>query len=142
MAGVMRLHLLVSAQLEAVTASHGIPLADYLVLGVVRRAPRGRTSPSQICEILHRTSGGMSLALDRLERAGWLVRAPDETDGRKVTITLTPAGRALAVRVNRALHDWEQSLGLGRRREAELHAVVDEVIAALEPAADDVAAAS
>jgi DNA-binding MarR family transcriptional regulator len=84
----------------------------------------------------------MSLAVDRLERAGWLVRAPDETDGRRITLTLTPDGRALAVRVNTALHAWEQSLGLGRHREAELQAVVSDVIAALEPTPADIAAAS
>jgi DNA-binding MarR family transcriptional regulator len=134
MAGVMRLHLLVSAQLEAVTEAHGIPLADYLVLAVIRRSPDGCTSPSAICEVLHRTSGGMTLTLDRLEVAGWLVRSPDPTDRRKVALVLTAAGRDLAVTVNAALHEWERSLALGPRRLRDVVAVVDEINGVLEHA--------
>jgi DNA-binding MarR family transcriptional regulator len=124
MAGVMRLHLLASAQLEAVTGREGIPLADYLVLG--------RTSPGQICEVLHRTSGGMTLTIDRLEAAGWLVRSPDPSDRRKVSLALTRAGRTLAIAVNHALHEWEASLGLGDRRARQVIAVVDEIAGVLE----------
>jgi DNA-binding MarR family transcriptional regulator len=127
MAGVLRLHLLVSAQLEAVTERHGISLTDYLVLGVIRRSPGGSTSPGRICEVLHRTSGGMTLTLDRLEAAGWLVRAPDPSDRRKVSLSLTPVGERLALRVNRSLHEWEDTLGLGARRSREVIAVVDEI---------------
>jgi DNA-binding MarR family transcriptional regulator len=132
MAGVMRLHLLASAQLEAVTGREGIPLADYLVLAVIRRSPHGRTSPGQICEVLHRTSGGMTLTIDRLEAAGWLVRSPDPSDRRKVSLALTRAGRTLAIAVNHALHEWEASLGLGDRRARQVIAVVDEIAGVLE----------
>jgi DNA-binding MarR family transcriptional regulator len=134
MAGVLRLHLLVSSQLEAVTAPHGIPLADYLVLGVIRRSPGGATSPGRICDVLHRTSGGMTLTLDRLEAAGWLVRGPDASDRRKVSVSLTPRGERLALAVNRSLHEWEDTLGLGARRSREVIAVVDEIADVLEHA--------
>jgi len=134
MAGVMRLHLLVSAQLEAVATAHGVTLSDYLVLAVIRRSPDGRTSPGHICEVLHRTSGGMTLTLDRLEAAGWLVRAPDPSDRRKVSLSLTPAGERLAVTVNRSLHEWEDTLGLGARRSRDVIALVDEIAGLLEGA--------
>lgn len=142
MAGVMRLHLLVTAQLDAVTAAHGIPLADYLVLGVIRRAPDGRTSPSQICEVLHRTSGGMTLTVDRLEAAGWLERSPDANDRRRITLTLTAAGQELALAVNAALHEWERGLDLGDRRAGQVIAVVDEIADVLERAEPQPTAAS
>ena len=134
MASVMRLRLLANAQLEAVTEAHGIALADYLVLAVIRRAPGGRTSPSAICEVLHRTTGGMTLALDRLEAAGWLVRAADPSDRRKVVLVLTRAGRTLAVTVNAALHDWERSLDLSRRRLRDIVGVIDEISDVLDRA--------
>lgn len=132
MAGVMRLQLLVSAQLEAVTLARGIALADYLVLGVIRHSPDGRTSPGSISEVLHRTSGGMTLTLDRLEAAGWLVRSPDPTDRRKVVLELTEAGRDLALTVNADLHEWERSLELSSKRLREVVAVVDELALVLE----------
>jgi DNA-binding MarR family transcriptional regulator len=134
MAGVMRLHLLASSQLEAVAEAHGIPLADYLVLAVVRRSPDGRTSPGAICDVLHRTSGGMTLTLDRLAAAGWLERSPDPRDRRKVVLALTPSGRDLAVAVNDALHDWERSLDLSPDRLRDVLAVVDEISGVLEHA--------
>ena len=51
-------------------------MADYLVLGVVRRSPGHRSAPTAICEVLGRTTGGMSLTLDRLEAAGWCAGRP------------------------------------------------------------------
>ena len=111
MARIVRLQLLAAEQLEAVTADHGIAFNDYLVLGVIRRAPSGRCAPSFVCETLHRTSGGMTLTLDRLERSGWVLRDRDEGDRRRVVLRLTPAGRALAKGVNASLHAWEKSLG-------------------------------
>lgn len=110
--GIVRLNLAVSQVLEGITGAHGLSLADYLVLGVVRGAPGGRSAPTAIAEILGRTTGGMSLTLDRLAAAGWLLRSPDPADRRRVVVELTPAGRELATTVNRELHAWESSLAL------------------------------
>ena len=38
------------------------------------------------------TPSTMSLAVDRLERDGYVARRPDPADGRRVGLTLTPAG--------------------------------------------------
>jgi DNA-binding MarR family transcriptional regulator len=107
-----RLELLVGRALDTITTAAGIATADYLVLGVVRRSPDGRSSPTAICEVLGRTTGGMTLALDRLEATGWVRRLPDPGDGRRVVVELTSSGLALATRVNDALHRWERSLGV------------------------------
>jgi DNA-binding MarR family transcriptional regulator len=110
---VVRLELAVTQALEGITAAAGLSLGDYLVLGVVRRSPAGRSAPTAICDVLGRTTGGMTLTLDRLERAGWLRRSPDPSDRRRVVVELTPAGRTITRRVNDALHGWERSLDLG-----------------------------
>jgi DNA-binding MarR family transcriptional regulator len=81
---------------------------------VIRAAPAGRSAPTAICDVLGRTTGGMSLTLDRLTTAGWVVRTPDPADRRRVVVELTPAGTELATRVNRQLHAWEASLALPR----------------------------
>lgn len=108
--GIVRLNLAVTQVLEGITGAHGIALADYLVLGVVRGAPGGRTAPTAIAEELGRTTGGMSLTLDRLVAAGWVERSRDPLDGRRVIVQLTPAGTELATAVNAELHAWEAAL--------------------------------
>jgi DNA-binding MarR family transcriptional regulator len=71
----------------------------------------------------------MSLALDRLEAAGWLVRSDDPDDGRRVVVELTSSGLALATRVKDALHDWEASLELSDAQQRETARVVDRLLA-------------
>jgi len=117
---IVRLDIAVQRVLETIAARSDISVADYLVLGVVRRSPGHRSAPSVLCEVLGRTSGGMSLALDRLERAGLVRRLPDPTDRRRVVIEATSAGLALARRVNADLHEWEESLGVTGRERTEL----------------------
>ena len=131
-ARLVRLDLLVRRVLDDITAIEGIAVADYLVLAVIRRSPGHRATPTRICEILDRTSGGMSLALDRLVAAGWVVRGSDPDDGRRVVVDLTPAGLTLATRVNDALHEWEDSLELSRSQQRETARVVDELLERFE----------
>ena len=109
---VVRLELAVTQALEGITTEVGMSLGDYLVLAVIRRSPGGRSAPTAICAVLGRTTGGMTLTLDRLAAAGWLRRSPDPTDRRRIVLELTPTGLDLVTRANDALHAWEQSLEL------------------------------
>jgi DNA-binding MarR family transcriptional regulator len=127
-ARLVRLDLFVRRVLDDLCAAEGIAVPDYLVLAVVRRSPGGRAAPSQLCRILDRTSGGMSLALDRLGAAGWLERSDDPADGRRVVVELTTTGLALATRVNDALHEWEGSLELSGAQQREIARVVDRLL--------------
>jgi DNA-binding MarR family transcriptional regulator len=126
--GIVRLNLAVSQVLEGITGASGLTLADYLVLGVVRGSPAGRSAPTAIAEVLGRTTGGMSLTLDRLVAAGLLDRSPDPADRRRVVVELTSAGRKLATRVNRQLHAWEASLPVDH---GEMLGVVDDLTRAI-----------
>ncbi len=108
---VVRLEILVGQVLDRIAAAAGISGSDYLVLGVVRRSPGHRSAPTAIAEVLGRTTGGMTLTLDRLERAGWVRRLPDPDDRRRVVVEATAEGLALAEEVNDGLHRWEASLG-------------------------------
>lgn len=131
-AKVVRLNLLVTRALEDLATSAGISLGDYLVLGVVRRSPEGRTTPTRICEVLRRTTGGMTLTIDRLEAAGWLTRSADSRDRRRVVVELTDAGRELAIRVNQEMHDWEDRLALPVRSRERIDAQLDALLAVFE----------
>ena len=131
-AKVVRLNLLVTKALEDLAGRSGVSLADYLVLGVVRRSPGGRSTPTRICEVLRRTSGGMTLTIDRLERAGWLTRSADPDDGRRVVVELTPAGSEVAIRVNDEMHAWEDRLALPVRSRERIDAELDALLAVFD----------
>ncbi len=133
-ARVVRLNLLVTRVLEEITSAEGIAPADYVVLGVLRRSPGHRSAPTRMCELLGRSTGGMSLTLDRLEAAGWLTRSPDPADRRRVVVTLTDRGLEVSERVNDALHAWEQGLGLEGPRRAETIRTVDQLLDLFEAA--------
>jgi DNA-binding MarR family transcriptional regulator len=124
--GIVRLNLAVTQVLEGITGAHGTALADYLVLGVIRGAPDRRSAPTAICEVLGRTTGGMSLTLDRLTAAGWVRRSPDPADRRRVVVELTAEGTELATRINARLHEWEAGLELATGT-AQVVQVIDEL---------------
>jgi DNA-binding MarR family transcriptional regulator len=109
---VMRATLVVNRVLDDICGRQGTTPSDYLVLAVVRRSPGHRTSPTTVCEVLGRTTGGMSLTVDRLEAAGLLRRLPDPTDRRRIVLEATAEGVRLALAVNEALRDWEAALPL------------------------------
>ncbi len=109
---LVRVGLAVTGVLEEHAARSGLTFADYLVLGVVRRSPDQRSAPTAIATTLGRTTGGMTLTLDRLEASGLVVRTRHPDDGRRVVVELTRAGRRVATAVNTALHEWEAALEL------------------------------
>ena len=75
---------------------HGLSLGQFDILATLRRhEPRGGLNPTQLCENVALTSGGMTSRLDRLEEAGWIARKPDPTDRRGVVVILTAKGRKL-----------------------------------------------
>lgn len=127
-----RLTLLVDAEVERIAAAHAIAYADYLVLGVVRRSPGGDGRPTQMCAVLGRTTGGMTLTLDRLEAAGWVRRSADRADRRRIVVSLTAEGLRLAEAVNDELHAWEQSLTLNAADRANAGAALALLIGAVE----------
>ena len=138
---VVRLNVAVDRVLNETVGASGISVADYLVLGVVRRSPDHRSAPTAICEVLGRTTGGMSLTLDRLESAGLVRRLPDPGDRRRVVVEATTTGIDLAKRVNADLHAWEDSLGLSDDERATLARVIGRLTEVIDDASDQIAAA-
>jgi DNA-binding MarR family transcriptional regulator len=130
---IIRLNLLVSRGLESVVEPFGLGVGDYLVLSTVRRSPGGRNAPTQLCRVLGRTTGGMTLTLDRLEANGLVRRLPDPADRRRIIVALSPEGRRLATRVNTALHKWEASLAPAAPRQHELRDALDRLLELFEP---------
>lgn len=72
----------------------GLENADFGILAPLRRA--GVDSPLTPTELARRqmmTSGGMTAALDRLERRGLVERVPNPNDRRGSLVRLTDEGR-------------------------------------------------
>ena len=129
-ARLLRIHLLFGHLLDEATDAAGTTDSDYLVLALVERSPGGG-SPTHIAQVLGRSTGGMTLTLDRLESVGWLRRERDPSDRRRVRLHLTAAGRESVERVRAALHGWEDALGLSADERAASDGAADRLIGLL-----------
>jgi DNA-binding MarR family transcriptional regulator len=81
---------------EQAYAAHGIGRAEFDVLATLRRtgAPY-QLSPGALADSMMLSSGGTTARLDRLEKAGLVVRMPSPTDRRSVLVRLTDRGREI-----------------------------------------------
>jgi DNA-binding MarR family transcriptional regulator len=76
---------------------------DYSVLRVLQLSgPPYELTAGELGDAVLRSSGGMTLIVDRLERADLVARVSDRADRRRVVVRLTPAGRELAQRASAA----------------------------------------
>lgn len=96
---------------EAVLAAYGLQLWEFKTLHMLRRAGTPyRATPGQLARQLGMSAAALTNRLDALERRGYVERAHDRDDRRKVVATLTPAGNEL----------WQRGLGDIQRVEEEL----------------------
>jgi DNA-binding MarR family transcriptional regulator len=84
----------VMAVLNKVGAEHDLSLTQLRVLGILR--DRGRLRMATLAEYLGLEKSTMTGLVDRAEKRGLLARAPSQTDGRAVEVSITPHGLALA----------------------------------------------
>ena len=92
--------LLTQERLQVFFKSHGLQAGEFDVLATLRRAgPPYRLGPTQLFETLMISSGGMTSRLDRLEKAGLIVRSPNPEDRRGTLVSLTDKGLALMERM-------------------------------------------
>ena len=117
-------------------AMAGLQPGEFDVLTTLR--PSGapyRLSPTQLYEAAMISSGGMTDRLDRLERAGLVVRRPDPKDRRGKLIVLTDPGRRLIDEaIGRHVANEERLLlSLTQAEQETLSAVSGKLIAALDP---------
>jgi DNA-binding MarR family transcriptional regulator len=66
--------------------------SELSVLGHLHN--EGRLTPREIGDRLGITTGSTTAVLDRIERAGYIVRTPNPDDRRSLYLSLTPAGQA------------------------------------------------
>lgn len=113
----------------------GLNEGDYGVLAPLRRAgaPHELT-PTELARHRMMTSGGMTAALDRLERKGLLARVPNPADRRGSLVRLTDRGREVIDEAMAAHVATEDQL-VGALTDAEreqLRALLHKLLAAVD----------
>lgn len=103
----------------------GLPTSDANALGQVVWAAEGGTplSPAQLSRRLGMTSGATTVLLDRLERAGLVLRSRESADRRRVTVRPSEEGRDKA-RAFLAFAGTEIAQTVGAEQEQDLQVVI------------------
>ncbi len=91
---VIRLGALYQQAFGESSAQVGLDNADFGILAALRRAGTVRSlTPTELARRRMMTSGGMTAALDRLERRGLVERLPNPADRRGSLVRLTSEGQ-------------------------------------------------
>ena len=99
----------------------GISVTDLHCINIVESA-EGMTA-GELAKESGLTTGAVTAVIDRLDRAGYARRVPDETDRRKVKVEVTPAFYERAAEIwGPVAKDWQDSLA-DRFTAAELETI-------------------
>jgi DNA-binding MarR family transcriptional regulator len=100
----------------------------FLLLNSLLRLKRCKVN--EIAHELNLSSGATTLALNRLEEEGLILRSRDDGDRRIVWVELTEQGRALILRlVEKRQQVWEKMLSaLTPEEERELFRILEKMI--------------
>lgn len=79
-----------------VSGSAGWCLVHLASVGAVPRQ-------AELAQLLEVSAPSLVRTLDQLQRAGWIERTADPEDGRSNRVTLTPAGKMMAARIQARL---------------------------------------
>lgn len=80
---------------EDLRSSHDFSLGDFDVLAQLSFADDGRLKMCDLAAAIVLSPSGLSRRVDRLEKAGLVVRERGCTDGRNIEARLSPAGKRL-----------------------------------------------
>ncbi len=96
----------------------GLGLTDMQMLHMLQLY--GPSTPSRLAAWTGLSSGGVTVAVDRLEKAGYVRRAPNPEDRRSLLITLIPARlRKIAAMYEGVEKETRRLLGLLPERDLE-----------------------
>jgi DNA-binding MarR family transcriptional regulator len=74
----------------------GLNRTDLRCLDLLFESAAAPLSPGELAAAAGMTTGGVTTAIDRLERAGYVTRERDSTDRRRVTVRPTPLAQRAA----------------------------------------------
>lgn len=132
---VVRLSARFQQAFDEAVAPFGIDGGEFGILSPLRRAGEPHAlSPTRLAAHRMITSGGMTSALDRLERKGLVERRPNPDDRRSTLVALTEEGLAVIDRAMEAHAATEQRLvaGLAPHERRDLAALLRRLVLADE----------
>lgn len=92
--GFLRVHAGLVRDLDReLESAHGLPLHEYEVLLVLSQADEGRARMSELADQVLLSQSGLTRLVDRLVRAGLVVRERCEQDRRGLWARITDEGR-------------------------------------------------
>jgi len=115
----------------------GMRLKSYMALGYVR--DHENVSQQELETAMYMDANGVVLLLNELEAAQLLVRRRDPQDRRRHIVGLTPAGRRMLERADKAREGLEEEIlaPLSAEERKALRALVERVLESLaQPAAE------
>lgn len=113
----------------------GLHDGDYGVLAPLRRvAAPHQLTPTELAKHRMMTSGGMTAALDRLERKGLVARVPNPDDRRGSLVRLTDSGREVIDEAMKQHVLTEQRLvsGLDEAERAQLRVLLRKLLQSID----------
>jgi DNA-binding MarR family transcriptional regulator len=115
----------------------GLSQSDFHALEHLEAS--GRLTPTQLAERLGLTSGAVTTLIDRLEQAGWVVRAPNPRDRRSLVVEFSRSAKARGRSIVGAYErDVEEAIrGLSKRDLAIVNRVLETVAEIADAHADE-----
>lgn len=107
---------------QAIADRLGLNLTDHKCLDILLQ--RGPITAGRLAEASGLTTGAITGVVDRLEKAGFVVRTADETDRRKTVIVVQPERLGQITRLFQDLGSRTEVL-MARYSEAEWAAIND-----------------
>src|SRR6478609_2900084 len=92
---VLRTAAVMQRNLAQVVETHGITIQQYNVLRILRGAGEAGLPTLAIRDRMVEEAAGITRLLDKLERAGYVVRERCTPDRRQVVCRITPAGASV-----------------------------------------------
>jgi DNA-binding MarR family transcriptional regulator len=98
---------LISGQFHEHLAARTVPVMQWRVMAALWDAPK---SAREVAEIILQKQPTVSKLLERMAHRGLVRREPDPEDRRRIVVSLTPRGRALAGPLIEAARQHERAV--------------------------------
>lgn len=116
----------VSATLERLLALEGATIEQWRVLEVLSDE-QGR-SMGELAQLVLMNHPALTKLMDRIVSRGWVHRAADLADSRKVLVYITDAGLEFAARLRERVAEYHDAIDAGDRRAEQLKRLLGTLI--------------